>query len=141
MDSIIHLVRDMQPGEIKLLRHVQKLQQNNDSKKDQLFENALKWKNCSDIAGLEEKMLKKIYGKSMGVEKNFEKLKLRLKGDILNILLLNDCSVKSRSKHESAVFECRRFIMQADVLLGRGVYKEGTTLVKKASQIAQKNEL
>lgn len=131
----------MQAGEIKLLRHFQKLQLNNDIKKNLLFENAVKWKNCKDVGGVEEKVIQKLYGNKNKAGKSFEKLKLRLRNDILNILLLQESSIKCRSKHEMAIFECRRFLLQADVLLGRGVYNEGVKLVKKAANIAQKNEL
>jgi tetratricopeptide (TPR) repeat protein len=141
MESIIHLVKNMQIGEIKLLRHFHKLQQNNDKKKNLLFEKAVKWKNCNDLKSIEAKAFQSIYGVSGESEKSFDKLKMRLKTDIFNILLLQDASVKCLSRHEMAVFECRRLILQADVLLGRGVYKEGINLVKKASVIAQKNEL
>ncbi|MCW3072923.1 MAG: hypothetical protein JWO44_2813 [Bacteroidetes bacterium] len=141
MDSIIHLVKNMQAGEIKLLRHFHKLQQNNDIKKNLLFEKAVKWKNCNDLKNIESKALLSIYGSAGKSERSFEKLKLRLKADILNIMLLQDSSIKCLSRHEMAVFECRRFILQADVLLGRGVYKEGISLLKRAAIIAQKNEL
>jgi tetratricopeptide (TPR) repeat protein len=141
MDSIIHLVKNMQAGEIKLLRHFHKLQHNNDIKKNLLFEKAVKWKNCNDLKSIEHKAFLSIYGTAGKSEKSFEKLKFRLKTDILNILLLQDSSVKCLSRQETAVFECRRLILQADVLLGRGVYKEGISLLKRASGIAQKNEL
>ena len=141
MDGIINLVKNMQTGEIKLLRHFHRLQNNNDKKKNLLFENALKWKNCKTLENIDEKAIFLIYGKKSKSDKTFEKLKCRLKTDILNILLLQESSVKFRSKYEMAIFDCRRLTLQGDILLGRGLYQEGTTLLKKASALAQKNEL
>lgn len=141
MDGIINLVKNMQVGEVKLLRHFHRLQNTNDKKKNLLFEIALKWKNCKLTENLDEKAMLHIYRKSGKPDKTFEKLKCRLKTDILNILLLQESSVKCRSKHEMAIFDCRRLTLQGDILLSRGMYHEGMVLLEKASALAQKNEL
>lgn len=141
MEGIINLIRGMQIGEIKLLKHLFKLQHNYDTKKFLLFEQSLRFRLCKDFAGIEKKIMRELYPNDKNSLRSFEKLKIRLRTDILNVLLLQESSIKSKSKHEMAVFECRRLIMQGDILIGRGLYHEGIELLEKASVIADKNEL
>ncbi len=142
MENIINLVKNLHTGEIKLLRHFYKYQEDKDSKKiNLLFDFAVKSKNCKNTDEVEKKALEVLYGNDRKFEGTFARLKLRLKNDIFNILLLQASSIKTRSKHDMAIFDCRRMLIQGEILLDRGIYQEGINILEKASSIARKNEL
>ncbi|MGZ3882733.1 MAG: hypothetical protein ACXVP0_01795 [Bacteroidia bacterium] len=141
MESLIKLTRNMQAGEIKLLRHFFRMQQVDDKKRNLLFDRTIKLKNCKDIAGLESRIIKTLYAGSKNAEKSFEKLKSRLRMDILNVLLYQESSFRDCSKNEKAIYTYKRLMLQGDILLKRGLYQEASTVLKKASAIAQSNEL
>ncbi len=142
MENVINLVKNLQTGELKLLRHFYKYQKGNDCKKiNLLFDIAVKSKGCKKIDELDQKVFLDLYDKSRKNETNFAKLKCRLKNDIVNILLLQTSSTKFKVKHDLAIFDCRRMLLQGEILLGRGIYREGITILERASSIAQKNEL
>ena len=141
MENVINLVKNLQTGEIKLLRHFYRFQKDNDCKKiNLLFDIAVKSKNCKKTDEIDKKVFHELYGNSKHGN-TFVKLKSRLKNDILNILLLQTSSIKFKAKHDIAIFDCRRMLLQGDILLGRGIYSEGIAILEKASSIAQKNEL
>jgi len=142
MKNVINLVQNLQTGEIKLLRHFYKFQKDNDCKKiNLLFDIAVKAKGCKKIDELDQKVFLELYDKSKKNEANFSKLKCRLKSDIVNILLLQTSTTKFKAKHDLAIFDCRRMLLQGEILLGRGIYSEGISILERASSIAQKNEL
>jgi hypothetical protein len=142
MENVINLIKNLQTGEIKLLRHFYRFQKGSDFKKiNLLFDIAVKSKNCKKIDEIDKKALDELYNNNSKYENTFSKLKCRLKNDILNILLLQTSSIKHKAKHDLAIFDCRRMLLQGDILLGRGIYNEGINILEKASSIAQKNEL
>ena len=142
MESVINLVKSLQTGEIKLLRHFYRFQEDHESKKiNLLFDFAVKNKNCKKPEELEPKTLQLLYKNTEKHDTTFAKLKCRLKNDILNILLLQASSVKTMSRHDMAIFDCRKMLIQGELLLGRGIYGEGISILEKASVIAEKNEL
>ena len=142
MENVINLVKSMLPGEIKLLKHFYKYQEGNDSKKiNLLFDFAIRSKACKKADELDQKAFKLLYNNSPKLESTFVRLKFRLKNDIFNILLLQDSSTKFMSKHDLAIFDCRKMLTQGEILLGRGIYNEGISMLEKASAIALKNEL
>ena len=141
MENILNLVRNLQTGEIKLLRHFYRFQEDNESKKiNLLFELAVKSKNSKKLQGIDKKIHHELYGSSAN-ELTFAKLKCRLKNDMLNILLLQTSSPKFKAKHDLAIFECRRMLLQAEILLSRGIYDESLNILERACILAQKNEL
>ena len=142
MENIINLVKNLQTGEIKLLRHFYRFQEDNDAKKiNLLFDLAVKSKTCKKPEEMDKVAIGLLYGHHAKAEHTFARLKLRLKNDILNILLLQGASVKSRSRHDMAIFDCRRMLIQGEILMSRGIYSEGIAILQKASCLAQKNEL
>jgi hypothetical protein len=142
MENVMHLVRSLQTGELKLLRHFYKFQKDNESKKiNLLFEIALKHKNSKRKEDLDHKALLELYNGSRKYESSLGKLKCRLKNDIMNILLLQNSSQKFEAKHDMAIYDCRRMLLQGEILMGRGMHSEGIGLLEKASFIAEKNEL
>jgi tetratricopeptide (TPR) repeat protein len=138
MKEIINLIKRMRPAEVKLLRYFYKAHAG-DAKRAALFEALVKFKNCDNFDAIEIKMRQAIYAENKDCEKRLEKLKHRLKSDILNIILLQEPGDKARA--ETAVFESRRLILQGEVLLGRGLYSEASDILGKAFALAKKNEL
>jgi tetratricopeptide (TPR) repeat protein len=128
----------MRPAEVKLLRYFYKAH-GSDAKRAALFEALVRFKNCDDFGAIEIKMRQALYPESKDCEKRLEKLKMRLKSDILNIILLQEPGDKARA--ETSVYESRRLILQGEVLLGRGLYSEASDILGKAFAIAKKNEL
>lgn len=131
----------MQTGEIKLLRHIFRMQQNEDKKRDLLFENAVKLKNVQNLENIERKTEARLYPGEKHASKAFEKLKARLRTDILNVFLLSEASGRCTTKHDTYVYNCKRYILQSEILLKRGLYREALAIIEKASVIARKNEL
>jgi hypothetical protein len=142
MENIINLVRNLQTGETKLLRHFYKFQKDHESKKiNLLFDMAVRAKNVKKVDEYDRKALQELYNGNKKYETTLGKLKCRLKNDIMNILLLQNAALKNKAKHDVAIFDCRRMLLQGEILMGRGIYNEGITILEKASCIAQKNEL
>lgn len=136
------LVNTLQTGEIRLLRHFYRLHKDNESKKiNLLFDLAIRSKTCKKTEELNLKAMKLLYKGNSKYEYTFARLKSRLKNDILNILLLQAFSMKLKSRHDSAIFDCRRMLIQGEILMNRGIYAEGISILEKASTIARKNEL
>jgi tetratricopeptide (TPR) repeat protein len=138
MREIINLIKRMRPAEVKLLRYFYKAQAS-DAKRAALFEALVRFRNCNKFDEIEIKMRQMLYAANKDCEKKLEKLKHRLKSDILNIILLQEPGDKART--ETAVFESRRLILQGEVLLGRGLYSEASDILGKAFALAKKNEL
>jgi tetratricopeptide (TPR) repeat protein len=140
MENLIRLVRNMHTGEVKLLHHFFSMQKKSDKKRDLLFDSVVRSIDSTDFAGIEKKIVTKLYPGDKNPHRAFEKLKSRLRWDILNILLLQESSIHS-SKSEALTFNCRRYILQSEILLKRGLYKEAIVIMDKAICIAQKHEL
>jgi hypothetical protein len=128
---------------VKLLKHFYKYQKDNESKKiNLLFDLAILSRTAKRKEELDRKTVKRIYGSNNRKnEALLGKLKCRLKNDILNILLMQNSSQKFKAKHDAAIFECRKMLLQGEILMGRGIYDDGICLLEKASIIASKNEL
>lgn len=142
MENIINLVKNLQTGEIKLLRHFYRFQEDNDAKKiNLLFDLAVKSKACKKPEDMDRVAMEQLYRNHAKAGYTFARLKLRLKSDILNILLLQGASVKSRSRHDQAILDCRRMLIQGEILMSRGIYNEGIVILEKASCLARKHEL
>ncbi|MFL5764179.1 MAG: hypothetical protein ACJ77K_09575 [Bacteroidia bacterium] len=142
MENIVHLVKNLQTGEIKLLTHFYKYQKDHESKKiNLLFELAIRSRASRRPEDLDRKALERLYSGNKKHEMRLSKLKWRLKTDIMNILLLQSSAQKFSTKHDLAIFDCRRMLIQGEILMSRGIYCEGIQLLERASSIAQKNEL
>lgn len=71
----------------------------------------------------------------------YRQLLVRLRDDILKILLLQDSSVKFNSKIAQAELDSRRMITEGFILISRGITKEGINVLKRAEKIASEFEL
>ncbi len=141
MEDLIKLVRNMHAGEVKLLHHFFRMQKKSDKKRDLLFDSVVKCAESKNFAEIEKTVISKLYLGDKNPQRAFDKLKSRLRWDILNILLLQESSIHSNSKTETLTFNCRRYILQSEILLKRGLYKEAIVIMEKAICIARKHEL
>ena len=71
----------------------------------------------------------------------FSHLKNRLQKDILNILLLKEGSKKYETKFAQATFDCRRMLIEGQILMERGAYKAGEAVLTKARELAAEYDL
>lgn len=135
MENLIALVDSLRPGEIQLIQHLYSFKNNPENKKRDRLLRLIIEKEARD----EETALLILYGdKSYSA---FSQLKARLKDDIMNVLLLQDPSVKFTAKYAQASFDCRRAIIQGEILLARGVYQEALSVLTRAGRVAKKYEL
>ena len=71
----------------------------------------------------------------------FSHLKERLKKDILSIVLLQDPDKKFEVPSRKAKFAVRKYLMEGELLISRGISSEGIRILKKAAKIADRFEL
>jgi tetratricopeptide (TPR) repeat protein len=143
MKNLAKLIRSLKPGEVKLVRHFYQMRRGYEvKKKEKLLVLVLAKGDCTD-----EEAKKYMYSAKGGpvlskkIGSAFSNLKQRLRTDILNILLLQEGETRYRSPYARAVFDCRRMLLQGEVLLSRGVYNEAINLLDLAIGLAVKYEL
>ncbi len=134
MKSLTQIVKSLKPSEIRFIKKLYSSQPNGEEKKRlKLFEILL--------SGVEtdEKASKILYNSSPNSA--FSHIKARLKNDIFNFLLVQDSSKKDVSKIYQVELSCRKYVMQGEILLTRGLYSEAEKLLLKALKIAIDYEL
>lgn len=135
MENLKTLIKSLSPGEEKLVRHFYKLRGFGEyRKREQLFDALLydQVKSEAALAGL---------AGYDATNSSFHNLKSRLKSDIVCVLLMQESSCKFNTQYAQAMFSCRRSLLTGEILLSRGVYQEGISLLRKAAKIAEKYEL
>lgn len=135
MENLITLIKSLSPGEEKLVRHFYKLRDQGESRKradlfDILFSGKAK----------DENTLARLLGYS-SCNASYHNIKSRLKSDIVCVLLMQESSCKFNTQYAQAMFNCRRALLTGEILLSRGVYQEGVSVLRKAARIAEKFEL
>ncbi len=129
------IVRVLKPGEIRLIRNFYKVQPNGEVKRRlELFELVKSGKVSTDVEAA-----KAIYKSEPNSA--YSHLKNRLQKDILNILLLKEGSKKYETKYAQAVFDCRRMLIEGQILIERGAYRAGEAVLLKANELATEYEL
>ncbi|HTF04907.1 MAG TPA: hypothetical protein VK826_12860 [Bacteroidia bacterium] len=135
MENLSALISSLTPGEEKLIRHFYKLRDFGEFRKRvQLFDYIAQGR-----AKHEKELAAHVGYKTPNT--SYHNLKSRLKSDIICILLMQESSAKFNTPYAQAIFSCRRALLTGEILLSRGVYGEGLSLLKKASRIAEKFEL
>ena len=135
MKNLSYLVTRLTKKELNNLKHyyntTSKLQL---SKKNQLLTLILKHNNLSD-----ETCCSKIYKKKP--HSAYTHLKKDFKTDIYNILLQEDGDQKYNIKFLAAAYNCRKKILQAQILKSRGLYTDFEKLIREALIIADEFEM
>jgi tetratricopeptide (TPR) repeat protein len=134
MENLAAIVNSLSPAEANLIRHFYKFKSQKEySKRSQLFE------LLSGKEEVSEKQAAKLLGYSSS-NSSFTNIKGRLRADLLNILLMQEASTKFSTPYAQALFDCRRMLMQGEILINRGVYEEALDLLQRSAKIAQKYE-
>lgn len=71
----------------------------------------------------------------------FTHLKERVKQDMLILLMLQDTERHSKSAYRQAEIECRKLIVEGDILLKKGIYAPATKALEKSVKLATTYEL
>ncbi|CAN5917487.1 hypothetical protein BH11BAC7_BH11BAC7_37170 [soil metagenome] len=136
MESLLTIVDSLSIGELKLVRHFYKLKNFGECRKRvQLLDMVVNQKISDNNLAAE------MLGYSNYNSSSFKHLKARLKSDLMAMLLMQECSTKFTTPYAQATFDCRRFLMQGEILMSRGVYEEALDLLGRASKIANRFEL
>jgi hypothetical protein len=135
MNGLVPLIQGLTRGEINLVKHIYRIKNSPDRKKrDQSFDLIL--------VGT---ALTKDDGRQRFQQKNsqaaWSQLESSLKNDILSAILLQGANSKYKTPYAQAAFNCRRGIMQGGLLLGRRIYSEGISHLKKMAKLAITCEL
>lgn len=69
------------------------------------------------------------------------KLQTRLQQDLLNLILFRGGSGRTDAPYRQAEIDCRKLLLQGDILLKKGATATGIKLLQKATRIAEKHEL
>jgi tetratricopeptide (TPR) repeat protein len=135
MENIISIIKSLSSGEIKLIRQFYSLKSVDENhKRGKLFEILLSENHLSDSD----------WAKAIGYSRpgaSFQNLKQRLKSDMLCMLLMQDSKSKFCTPYAQATFDCRRNLLQGEILMSRGVYDEALEILNKAAKTACKFQL
>jgi len=135
MERLTGIIRIMRKGEKRLLRHLYAANTNGEQKlRLKLFNLIEAGKVSTDaeaIMALGEKQSSSA----------FSHLKTRLREDILNVFLLQESSKRIPQPARAAGLECRKKLAQGYILMLRGAFKEGISVLNSVQLLANKYEL
>ena len=135
MEKLHRLIKSLKPSEVQLIEYFYKAKYNGnaaDNKRLQLFKLLAegKVKNNEEAARL-------LYHKKC--DSALSHLKKRVEEDILNFLLIDfsDCGLSEATREE---LHCNKMLLQGKMLLAKGIWEEGLSLLKKTSHLSEKYE-
>lgn len=135
MEGLVTLVKSLTKGEVSLIKHLYRIKNSPENKKrDQLFHAIEQGLISTDEEG------KKLFNDNQ-TPSAWSQLKSRLRNDILNAMLMSDSNGKYKTPYAQAAFDCKKAYLQGELLLGRGIYGEAMSILKKALKLAEKFEL
>jgi tetratricopeptide (TPR) repeat protein len=136
MKNLASLIGSLKLSEVKIVRDFYEINRKEEGYdlRERLFTTLRNKPDCS-----EKEILAILFGRTRNCD--LDVVIDQVKSDIMNLLLLQEGEQKFKSKYAQAVFNCRRYIIQGEILLGRGIYEEAILLLKKAVDIAEKYEL
>lgn len=134
MDRLLQVINCLKPQEIQVIKDFFKKDAGNHGKRKQLL-NILLQKNIND--DVQAALL--IYNKKP--DSAYFHLKRRLLDDILNLLVLYSFDDSCESSELNAELNCTKLLMQAKLLISRGISKEARILLKKAYLLAEDFEI
>lgn len=135
MKNLIKLIEKLNKSEVRLIRsllEVQSIKQK--SHRLELFNLIyLKKVKTNSEAAL------KIYQKKPDAV--YYNLKSRLKNDIINSMLYKEASQIFKTDYVKAKANCRKWLMQGNMLINRKIYGEGLSILHRAQKVAQEFDL
>lgn len=134
MKNLTQLIYKLKPVELRLLRSKYQIKQNGvPNRRLELLNLIVKKKVQTD-----QEAAKAIYQEAPNA--TFSRLKQRLRKDILNVMLLTDASKQYDNKVAYQKANCRKMILQADLLLNRGLRDDAISLLEEVVDIASRYE-
>ena len=134
MESLIRLIQGLTTAEIQFIQVYFKIRSLEEGKRYKLFKLIVSGqiKNNNDA-------LKKIYVGTKNAQSALSHLKKQLSKDILNIIMIisMDDHISKKCNQE---LECKKSLMQCEILLERGLHAEGFMLLKRTTKLAEKYE-
>jgi tetratricopeptide (TPR) repeat protein len=135
MEKLIRLIQCLKPGAVQWVEDFYKARCNGDAtdnKRLQLFRLLAEGKVHTN-----EEAARLLYHQKCNSA--LSHLKKRLEEDILNFLLfdLDDCEVSTVTKEE---LKCNKLLLQGKMLIAKGIWEDGISLLKKTSRISEKFE-
>jgi tetratricopeptide (TPR) repeat protein len=135
MEKLIRLIQCLKPGALQWVEDFYKARCNGDAtdnKRLQLFRLLAEGKVHTN-----EEAARLLYHQKCNSA--LSHLKKRLEEDILNFLLfdLDDCEVSTVTKEE---LKCNKLLLQGKMLIAKGIWEDGISLLKKTSRISEKFE-
>lgn len=135
MEKLTQLIRSLNSLEIKAVRRFFKLTRvENTTLKAKLFDIILKNKNISDINAA-----KKL--KRNATDPSYIMLKKRLRDDIVKVLIWEEKAKVFASKSHEAKYKCRLLIMEAELLIVRGLPGLAEESLQKGFRLSSQYEL
>ncbi len=136
MLELTQLINAMTFSEIKYLKSFYKVNGIDGEERKKLFLfNLIKDEEVKS----DTQAAKKIYNRLPNSA--FSHLKRRLRKDILGIILLQDSEKYKLAPYRKAETDCRRLIIEGDLLLQRGVYRSAISILERAIKLAEEFEL
>lgn len=134
-NSLTQIIDILKPGEVRLIRNFYRIQSNGEIKQRLKLFDLIKTKGVTD----DQQACKIIY--DCPPNSAYSHLKARLQKDILSLLLVQEGSKRYETPYAQAVFDCRRMIIEGQMLIERGAYDIGVKVLTKADKLAKKYEL
>lgn len=134
MQSLTQIIGVLKPGEVRLIRNYYKVQSNGEVQKRLTLFDLIR----SGKVGSDQEAAAAIYDSAPSSA--YSHLKARLQKDILSLLLLQEGSKRYETKYAQAIFDCRRMIIEGQMLIERGAYNMGVEVLTKAAALADKYE-
>ena len=135
MESLIQIVDKLKQPELRMLRGYYRIKQNKEpSKKLELLNLVIAGKITTD-----KDAIRKLYGTLDSVS-GFSHLKERLKVDLLNTILFLHPEKIYKTLFMKKRLECRKLIIQSELLLYRSGVDIAKSILIKALSIAEKFE-
>jgi hypothetical protein len=134
MNSLNRLIRSLNPAEIKFIREYYKSKSPESSKRLKLFNLSVtgKIKKNPDAIRL-------IYREKQNAKSSLSHLKKSLEQDIMNLMMLFSLENENPADFNQE-FICKKYLLQCDILMSKGLHAEGLSLLNKAIHIADKYE-
>lgn len=135
VEKLTQLINSLNKKEIRAIRRFFKVtRMNADTLKSRLFDILVEKKGISDSKV--SKLLKR-----NATDPSFSMLKLRLKDDIIKILVWEGGAKSFTSKAHEAKYNCRLMIMEAEILITRELPQLAEETLQKAFRLAKHYEL
>lgn len=138
MEKLFALVKKLRTAEIRMLRRflLSRLPEGVPEKRVQLFDCVAAAPAVPD----EQEIARKLGYKSKS-DKAYINLRSRLREDILDMMLIQENGKAFENNYAQAQFECRKRLMQGEMLLARGCYDPALELLGDAIHLAHRFEL